>query len=137
MAKSAASVLPAVPLPATANCTLPTTGRPMRVTVKVNAVLAGGFEAELPSALFALVALTGVIEKLVSSLLIVPAADAVPRIAFVGFESVMTKPSFASPIASPVTLMVMSFVASVAAKATVPVGSVPPKSAALAVPLTV
>ena len=64
---------------------------------------------------------------------------AVERTAPVGLLNETVKVSSASKMESPLTLTVIVFVVSPAAKLTVPVGKVPPKSAALAglVPLPV
>ena len=68
-----------------------------------------------------------------SSLVIVPVAVlAVERTAPVGLLNVTLKVSFASKMESPLTLTVIVFVVSPARKLTLPVGKVPPKSAALA-----
>ncbi len=100
--------------------------------MKVNAVL-----PEFPSALFASVA---AIAHAMSSSRIVPAAVSVVIWAPAeAFESVTEKSSFGSMTASPLTFTVIVLLVSPAAKLTWPLGSVPPKSAALAglVPLPV
>ena len=98
---------------------------PVRVTVKVNAVL-----PDWPSALSALMA---AIDSEASSLTMVPFAEAVPRmVPAPGLDSVTEKASFGSTAVSPATPMLMTFELSPAAKLTVPVGSTPPvKSAPL------
>ncbi len=99
--------------------------RPVRVTVKVNGVL-----PELPSNLTASVA---AICSAVSSLAIVPEAVAVVIVAPPeALDSVTEKPSSDSTAASPLTLTVIVLAVSPEAKLTAPLGSVPPKSAALA-----
>ncbi len=90
-----------VPLPVTANFTLPAPEvAPLRVTVNVN-----GLVAVLPSAL---VASATAIAKAESSFVIVPMAVMVPREAPVGFESVTSKVSVGSTVVSPATLIVMT-----------------------------
>ena len=71
---------------------------------------------------------------------IVPVAVAVSICALPeGFDSVTVKPSSGSIVRSPLTLIVINSLVSLGAKVTVPLGSAPPKSAALArsVPLPV
>ena len=100
----------------------------MRVTVKVIAPPSVADAEEIAN--------TGA----ASSLVIVPVAVlAVERTVPVGLLNVTLKVSFASKMESPLTLRVIVFAVSPAAKLTVPVGKVPPKSAALAglVPLPV
>ena len=67
-----------------------------------------------------------------SSFWMVPVAVAVVRVALVGLERVTVNPSSGSTVVSPDTLTVMTLLVSPAAKLTVPVGKVPPKSAAFA-----
>ena len=66
--------------------------------------------------------------------MMVPVAAAVAMVVpALGADSVTVKPSLASTVVSPATLMVTSWLVSPAAKLTVPVGNAPPvKSAALA-----
>ncbi len=98
---------------------------PSRVTVKVNDAL-----PELPSALTASAA---AMASPVSSFWIVPITVAVAICAPPeALESVTENPSSGSAAVSPLTLTVMVLAVSPAAKLTVPPGSVPPKSAALA-----
>ena len=101
---------------------------PERVTVKVNGVL-----PVLPSALLALPA---AIESARPRVVVDDGAgcgsggDGGPAL---GADSVTVKPSLASTVVSPATLMVTSWLVWPAAKLTVPVGNAPPvKSAALA-----
>ena len=98
---------------------------PLRVTVKVKGVV-----PDWPSAVSATVA---AIDRLASSLRIVPVARAVANVmSSVGSDRVTAKDSFPSTTVSPATLTVMTFVVSPGAKATVPVGKAPPvKSAPL------
>ena len=103
---------------------------PERVTVKVNGVL-----PVLPSALLAAVAaIAKEAPAEQSSLIMVPVAAAVAMVVpALGADSVTVKPSLASTVVSPATLMVTSLLVWPAAKLTVPVGNTPPvKSAALA-----
>ena len=89
-------------------------GVALRVTVKVNGVL-----PELPSALLASVAaMASVGGGSVSSLMIVPVAVAVVIVPPIGPESVTVKPSFGSTVVSPLTLTVITFEVSPAAKVT-------------------
>jgi len=68
-----------------------------------------------------------------SSFSMVPVAVAVVIVAaLLGLDRVTVKVSSASMLVSPLTLTVMILEVSLAAKVTVPVGNVPPKSAALA-----
>ena len=104
---------------------------PERVTVNVNGVL-----PVLPSALLASVAAIAkdAPPPAPSSLSMVPVAAAVAMVVpALGADSVTVKPSLASTVVSPATLMVTSWLVWPAAKLTVPVGNTPPvKSAALA-----
>ena len=61
-------------------------------------------------------------------------AVAVPMVAPAGLESTTSNVSSGSTVVSPLTLTVTVLLVSPAAKLTVPDGSVPPKSAAFAVP---
>ena len=83
-------------------------------------------------------ALVGEIARLVSSLVIIPVAVAVVRVApLVGLDRVTVKLSLGSTVVSPLTLTVITLDVSFAAKVTIPDGKVPPKSAALIpVPVT-
>ena len=95
----------------------------MRVTVKVKVV-----PPESPSGLSALVA---AIDSELSSLRMMPVAEAVPRLVPVlGEDSVTEKASSGSTVLSPATSMVMTFEVSPAAKLTVPDGSTPPAKSA-------
>src|SRR4051794_16408123 len=131
-AKSAA-LAGLVPEPATVQAVLAApVVSPVRVTVKVKGVV-------VPAAPSALLALAAAIDNcapvmVVSSLVMVPVALAVPRVAPVeGLESLTVKPSFGSTVLSPATLTVMVLLVSPAAKLTLPVGStLPAKSVALA-----
>ncbi len=99
--------------------------KPIRVTVNVNGVL-----PEFPSPLAASAA---AIARSVSSFRMVPPADGLVICASPdAFDSVTEKPSSGSTAVSPLTFTVMVLLISPAAKLTVPLGSVPPKSAALA-----
>ncbi len=99
--------------------------KPVRVTVNVNAVL-----PVFPSALAASAA---AIARAVSSLTIVPEAAGIviwppPE----ALERVTEKPSSRSTALSPLTVTETVLLVSPAAKLTIPLGSVPPKSAASA-----
>ena len=106
--------------------------RPVRVTVNVNAVC-----PRIPFRLGGVGGGDGQRRVVVAD---VPTADAVviwaPPAAL---DSVTEKPSSGSTAVSPLTLTVIVWLVSPAAKLTWPLGSVPPKSAALAgfVPLPV
>jgi ABC-type uncharacterized transport system permease subunit len=99
---------------------------PLRVTVNVKAVVLlfpSGFAAEVAA----------IANVVASSFWIVPLAAAVVIVAgALGLLKVTVNPSSGSITPSPVTAIVMTFVVSPAAKLTVPVGRVPPKSAASA-----
>ena len=98
---------------------------PLRVTVKVKGVV-----PEFPSSLLASSAAMLSAE---SSLRIVPLAIAEVIVAPpLAPDSVTVKPSSGSTSVSPVTLTLMVLLVSPAAKLSVPLGSAPPKSAALA-----
>ena len=89
---------------------------------------------ELPSVLLALVAaMASVGREVESSLVIVPAAEAVVIVAPTGPERVTVKPSSGSTVVSPLTLTVIVCDVAPAAKFTLPLGSAPPvKSVPLA-----
>ena len=93
---------------------------PDRVTVKVNVVL-----PVLPSFWLALVAaIASEVPAAASSLRIVPVAAAVVIVVpELGADNVTVKPSLASTVVSPATLMAMTLLVSFAAKVTVSVGS--------------
>src|SRR5437870_327839 len=83
----------------------------------------------LPSIFDALVA---AIDSEASSLTIVPVADDVPNPTPTAFDNEIQKPSSGSNDVSPLTLIVSVCVVSPAAKLSVPLGKLPPKSAASA-----
>ena len=126
-----------VPLPVTAYCTLlASVVEPLRVTVKVKGVL-----PLLPSNLDASVAaIARVVAPVTSSSWIVPAAVAVVIDPPVALDKVTVKPSSGSTLVSPLTLTVITWLVSPAAKSTVPLGrTLPAKSVSSAelVPLPV
>ena len=89
---------------------------PERVTVNVNGVL-----PVLPSALLASLAAIESARPAASSLRMVPVAAAVPMVVpALGADSVTVKPSSASTVVSPATLMVTVLLVSPAAKLSVP-----------------
>ena len=117
----------AVPVTANAADAVPVRS-PDRLTVKVNAV-----EPALPSALLAA---SAKIDNVASSFRMVDEAAAAVMVAPVGLDRVTVKPSSPSTVVSPATLIVIVAVDAPAANDTVPVGRTPPKSVALAVPVT-